>query len=114
MALSSCDCIKEQKPEEVQKSIYCALLAILAASGGDIGTDEYISNPSIVTTGGTIPVGALGWSIAALSGTITVNGTTLPVGGSLSGGGYGGRILKTAIAYTVTGGSAAITYDIPG
>lgn len=113
MALTSCDCIKEQKPNEVQQSIYCALLAILAASGGDPGTDEYISHPAIVTASGSIPIGTLGWSITALTGVITVGGTTLPIGGTLTGGGYGGRILKTAIAYTVTGGSAAINYDTP-
>jgi len=113
-ALPTCDCVKNQTPNEVQQSIYCALLAVVAATGGDTGSDEYTSNPSVVTASGSFPVGALGWSITALSGTVTINGTTLPVGSTITGGGYGGRTLKTAIAYTIAAASsAAINYDTP-
>ena len=114
MALPTCDCVKTQTPNEVQQSIYCALLSLIAASGGDVGSDEYTSAPALVTSGGSIPAGVLGWSVTAISGTITVNGTALAVGNSVNGGGYGGRTLKTAIAYTVAAASSAlVTYDTP-
>lgn len=114
MALPTCDCIKEQTPNEVQQSIYCILAAILVASGGDVGSDEYTSNPSVATASGSFPVGALGWSITALTGTVTIGGTTLPAGATITGGGYGGRTLKTAVAYTIAAASsAAINYDTP-
>ena len=114
MALTTCDCVKTQTPNEVQQSIYCALLALITASGGDTTTDEYTSAPALVASSGSIPAGVLGWSITAISGTVTVNGTALAVGNSVNGGGYGGRTLKTAIAYTVAAASSAlVTYDTP-
>tara|TARA_R110000868_G_scaffold17320_1_gene76222 strand:+ start:61 stop:405 length:345 start_codon:yes stop_codon:yes gene_type:complete len=113
MALPTCDCVKTQTPNEVQQSIYCALLSLIAASGGDVGSDEYTSAPALVASSGSIPAGVLGWSITAISGTVTVNGTALAVGNSVRGGGYGGRTLKTAIAYTITSGTALVSYDTP-
>jgi len=113
MALTSCDCIKEQTPNEVQQSIYCALLTLIEASGGDVGSDQYTSAPALVTASGSIPAGVLGWSITAISGTVTVNGTSLANGNTVRGGGYGGRTLKTAIAYTITAGSAMVSTDTP-
>jgi hypothetical protein len=113
-ALTTCDCVKTQTPNEVQQSIYCALLALITASGGDTTTDQYTSAPALVASSGSIPAGVLGWSITAISGTVTVNGTALAVGNSVNGGGYGGRTLKTAIAYTVAAASSAlVTYDTP-
>jgi len=114
MALPTCDCVKTQNPNEVQHSIYCALAALVTASGGEVGNDEYTSTPALVTSSGSIPAGVLGWSITAISGTVTVNGTALAVGNSVRGGGYGGRTLKTSIAYTVAAASSAlVSYDTP-
>jgi len=113
MALPTCDCVKTQTPNEVQQSIYCALLSLIAASGGDVGSDEYTSAPALVVASGSIPAGVLGWSITAVSGTVTVNGTSLANGNTVRGGGYGGRTLKTAIAYTIAAGSAMVSYDTP-
>jgi len=113
MALPTCDCVKTQTPNEVQQSIYCALLSLIAASGGDVGSDEYTSAPALVVASGSIPAGVLAWSITAISGTVIVNGTSLANGNTVRGGGYGGRTLKTAIAYTIAAGSALVSYDTP-
>ena len=60
---------------------------------------------------GSVPIGAFSWSIGAVSGTVTVNGAALVVGQSVSGGGYSGSTLGTAIPYTITAGSALVAYD---
>lgn len=113
MALPTCCEIKNYAPNAVQQQIYCALLAILVASGGDVGSDEFTSNPQLVTTSGSIPAGVLGWSITAVSGTVTINGQALSVGQTVRGGGYGGKTLKTAVPYTIAAGSALISTDVP-
>lgn len=113
MALPDCRCIGSYPPEKVQQLIYCALLSLVAASGGDVGSDQFVSNPQLVTSSGSIAAGVLGWSATAVSGTITVNGSALAIGQTVRGGGYGGRTMATAIPYTVTAGSLLITTDTP-
>ena len=97
----------------VIKKMAAAMFALLRANGGDAASDEYTSTQSLATSSGTIPAGVLSWSISAVSGTVTVGGQALAVGAKLGGGGYGGRTLKTAIAYTISAGSALIAYDTP-
>lgn len=120
-AIVECDCIPELAIPQKLDQIFCQgasanviLEAILEALGGGITTDQYVSLPVLAVADGTIPVGVLGWSITAVSGTVTVNGSALAIGQTVRGGGYGGRTLKTAIAYTITAGSALVTTDTPG
>jgi hypothetical protein len=82
---------------------------VIADSSG--GTSTYTSNPVLVTTSGSIAVGARSWSFSAVSGTVTLNGSALANGTSVSGGGYPGFTLGTAIPYTISGGSAFLTTD---
>lgn len=111
--IPSCDCIGAFPPEEVQRLIFCVLLSIRAAVGGEAGSDEYTSTFDNVSADGSIPAGVLGWSITVLSGTVTVQGKPLPAGGSTRGGGYGGKTTSAAIPYTVAGGSVLVAYDTP-
>lgn len=111
-ALTTCDCIGSFPPNEVQWQIFCVLQQILVASGGGTGSDQYTSTVDTATVDGSIPAGVLGWSITNVSGTVTVNGEALAVGGSYRGGGYGGRVSTAAISYTVSG-SALVAYDTP-
>jgi len=69
---------------------------------------------NVVTTGGTVPVGALSWSITNLTSTdLTVSGDTIPAGATVGGGGYGASsTLATAITYTLSTGSAIVVYDV--
>lgn len=117
----TCECIGAYPPNEVFQWLYCALLtananleSINEAVGGDTGSDQYTSSPQLVTASGSIPVGVLGWSFTVVSGTVTLNGSgTLPIGVTFRGGGYGGKTLSAAIAYTITSGSALVSYDTP-
>lgn len=119
--LPDCLCIGSYNPTIVWQWIYCSLVAANAtlesineAVGGDVGSDQFTSSPQLVTADGTIPAGVLGWSFTAVSGTVTLNGSgTLPLGATLRGGGYGGKTTSAAIAYTITAGSALVTYDTP-
>lgn len=119
--LPSCLCIGSYNPTLVQQWIYCMLLSsnallesINEAVGGETGSDQFASSPQLVTASGSIPAGVLGWSFTVVSGTVTLNGSpTLPVGGSYRGGGYGGKTLSAAIPYTITAGSAMVSYDTP-
>lgn len=110
------DCCDAEKytPTQLFYFLFCLVASINEAVGGDTGSSEYTSVFSLATADGTIPVGALGWSISAVSGTVTVQGSALAVGQSVKGGGYGSKTLKTAIPYTITGGSALVIYDAPG
>lgn len=102
-------------PFEAMVELLCSRLdTISAAVGGTSGTDEYVSVINLETTSGSIPVGALSWSITAVSGTVTVSGDALTTGQSVGGGGYAGKTLKTAISYTITAGSALVAYDTVG
>lgn len=119
--LPSCECIGSHSSTIVWQWIYCALMAgnvtlesINEAVGGETGSDQFTSSPQLVTADGTIPAGVLGWSFTAVSGTVTLNGSgTLPLGATLRGGGYGGKTLATEIPYTITAGSALVSYDTP-
>lgn len=109
----SCECIGAFPPVAVLQWIYCLLQQININTGGDTGSNQYTSSPGLTASSGSVPAGVLGWSITAVSGTVTVNGTSLPVGASVAGGGYDGRTLATAIPYTIAAGSAIVTYDTP-
>jgi len=74
----------------------------------------FTSSPALVTASGSIPTGVLGWSFTAVSGTVTLNGSgILPLGASFRGGGYAGYEMDGAIPYTITTGSALVSYDTP-
>ena len=109
----TCDCIGAYPPTLVLQWIYCVLQQINANTGGATPSDQYTSSPGVVTTSGSIPAGVLGWSFTAISGTVTFNGTSVPIGTTLQGGGYEGRTSTTAIPYTISNGSAAVNYDLP-
>jgi len=85
-------------------------LKVIDIAGGS-GASNYTSNIVTATSNGNVPSGVYGWSITAISGTVTVGGQSLPVGASVGGGGYGGATSLTQVAYTVSGGSALISYD---
>jgi len=89
-----------------------ALKVIDAGSSAGTAT-QYSSTITNATTNGSIPQGVLGWSITALSGTVAVEGATVPVGASVSGGGYDGAVSSVTINYTITAGSALVAYDTP-
>lgn len=111
--LPSCLCIGSYNPTIVLQWIYCQLLQIAAntGGGGEAG-GEFTSTTLNDAASGSIPAGVLAWSASAISGTITVNGAALPVGASVGGGGYVGRVSSAAIPYTVAGGgSVLISYD---
>jgi len=78
------------------------------SSGG-----RFTSTHLRATGSSTIPAGVLGWSVTAISGTVTVGGVTLDAGASLSGGGYTGYVMSASLAYDATGGVAQIVYDTP-
>ncbi len=78
-------------------------------SGGTFGTVI-----ALATTSGTIPAPVLGWSVTAVSGTVTVGGASVPVGASVGGGGYAGYVSANDLAYTISAGSALIVYETPG
>lgn len=119
--LPSCLCIGSYNPTIVLQWLYCALIAANAtlesineAVGGETGSDQFTSTPALVTASGSIPAGVLGWSFTVVSGTVTLNGSgTLPVGATFRGGGYGGKTMSAALAYTIAAGSAMVTYDTP-
>lgn len=115
-----CSCIGSYPPEQVQLWIYCLLAAgngllesINEAVGGGTDSDQFASTFDNATADGSIPAGVLGWSITAVSGTVTVQGQALPNGASTRGGGYGGKTTSAAVPYTVTGGAALVSYDTP-
>lgn len=112
MALPTVDCFLGLYPDERWKAIYEALLDVVENTGGASGSGNYTSSYDLAVASGSVPAGVLGWSITAISGTITVQGASLPVGATVNGGGYGGRTSTAAIAYTVTAGSAMVAYDL--
>lgn len=64
------------------------------------------------TGAGTVPASTtLGWSITAISGTVTVRGVALAVGATVGGGGYTGYSMASAVAYDASGGVAHVVYD---
>lgn len=65
------------------------------------------------TASGTIPAGVLGWSVTAISGTIEVLGEALPVGATVTSGGYTGYVTDDAVDYDVTAGVALVVFDAP-
>lgn len=96
--------------------LYCLVYQINENTGGGTAPgagSNYTSVPITATGNGSIPAGVLGWSVTAVSGTVTVNGQALAVGGSFRGGGYGAGVSNAAIDYTVAGGSALVSYDLP-
>lgn len=111
MALPTVDCFLGIPPEERMRAIYEALLDVVENTGGATGSGNYTSTIDVATASGSIPAGVLGWSITAISGTVTVNGESVPNGLRVGGGGYGGRTSTAAITYTVAAGSAAVAYD---
>lgn len=120
--LPACTCIGSYNPTTVLQWLYCALLTANATlesineavGGGEAGAGEFTSSPALVTASGSIPAGVLGWSFTSVSGTVTLNGSgTLPLGATFRGGGYGGKTMSAAIPYTITAGSALVSYDTP-
>lgn len=109
------DCCDAQKlpVDRLFYALYCVLLSIDENTGGGVTTDEYTSTFTNATGNGSVPLGVLGWSITAVSGTVTVQGEALPNGGTTRGGGYGGKVSSAAIPYTVVGGVALVSYDVP-
>lgn len=99
-------------PTQLFYFLYCLVYSINEAIGGGTGSDEYTSTFVNATGNGSIPAGVLGWSVTAVSGTVTVGGQSLPNGATVRGGGYGGRTSSAAIAYTVSG-VALVAYDTP-
>lgn len=87
-------------------------LPVKLVNGGSSG-GTFNSTTLNATSSGSIAEGVLSWSITALSGTVTVDGATIPVGASVSGGGYAGYTLNSAINYVITSGSALVNYDTP-
>lgn len=112
MALPTVDCFLGIPPEERMRAIYEALLDVVENTGGASGSGQYTSVYDFASVSGSVPAGVLGWSITAVSGTVTVQGDSLPIGGTASGGGYGGRTTTAAIAYTITAGTAMVSYDV--
>lgn len=92
------------------KRIVNLLIAILAKQPA-IGT--YTTTVSRVTSNGSIPSGVASWSITNIDSTnLTVASQSIPVGMSLSGGGYPGRLSTNALAYTLSNGAALIIYEV--
>lgn len=112
MALPAIDCFLGLPPEERVRAIYEALLDLVENTGGSTGSGNYTPTYVLATGDGSIPAGVLGWSITAISGTVTVQDQGVPVGLKVSDGGYGGRTSTDAIPYTVSGGSAAVLYSV--
>lgn len=101
-------------PPQILVFMYCLLYSINENTGAappDQG--EYTSTFTNATGNGSVPAGVLGWSITAVSGTVTVQTNALPNGATTRGGGYGGKVSSAAIPYTVTGGVALVSYDVP-
>jgi hypothetical protein len=84
-------------------------LAFGSSSGATPG--QFTSAPQLVTVSGSIPAGVKSWAFAAVSGSVTLNGSALANGTTVSGGGYSGQTLANAIPYTISGGSAFLTTD---
>jgi len=83
-------------------------------AGSSVGTaTQYASTVTNATGDGSIPQGVLGWSVTALSGTVAVEGATLPVGATVGGGGYDSAVSSVTINYTIAAGSALVVYDTP-
>lgn len=111
--LPSCACIRHYTIPDKLDAIYGALLGILTAVGGGTTDDQFTSTVDNASASGSIPAGVLGWSVTALTGTVTVAGEALPVGATVSGGGYLGKTTTAAIPYTIAAGTALIVYDTP-
>lgn len=113
---SCCDAFS-WKSEELQAAIYCILTQINAAVGGDPSADQYVSHPTRITGDDiTIPTGARSWSMTVISGIVTIQPSgqpqyTVPVGGSLSGGGYGAAGLQGSILISAAAGDTLVQYD---
>lgn len=88
-----------------------AVKVIDIGGGGSGGV--FNSTTLAATSNGSIAEGVLSWSITVISGTVTVDGQTIPVGATVGGGGYSGYTLNSAVNYTVTGGTALVNYDTP-
>src|SRR5688572_19194672 len=88
-------------------------LAVRAVGSAPATGGTFTSATTLATGNGSVAAGVLGWSITAISGTVTVNGASIPVGATVSGGGYNGYVLGTAVPYTVTSGSALVATDTP-
>jgi hypothetical protein len=113
-AIPTCCEADKFTPTQLFQFLYCLVYSINEAIGGGTASDKYTSSFTHATGNGTVPAGVLGWSVTAVSGTVTVQGQSLPTGATVRGGGYGGRTLTAAIAYTVAGpGVALVTYDVP-
>lgn len=98
--------------KSLQNEIGLKVLSIGSTSPPSGGT--FTSSAGLVTSSGNIPAGVLGWSVTAVSGTVTVTGgAAIPVGASVGGGGYSGYVTQAAIAYTIAAGSAIVAYDLP-
>lgn len=85
--------------------------AIISALGGSpTGNIEKFANTSVRGTGAvTIPIGATEFGYAAIGGTITVGGVTIPAGASASESTPAGRTASVVIADD--GGSAFWYYS---
>ena len=80
--------------------------------GGASSYSSVLTGINGTTSFGTIPAGALSWSVALQGGVISVNGALFGATGSiLDGGGKGGR-LASPISYGCTGCYATIAYDV--
>lgn len=85
-----------------------AILAKLPAAGNA----TYVSTVTRVTGNGSIATGKLSWSITNIDSTdLQVASQVIPVGGTIGGGGYAGKTLGTAIAYTLSNGAAVVVFD---
>ena len=98
--------------KSLQNEIGLKVLSIGSTAPPTGGT--FTSSNGLVTSSGNIPAGVLGFSVTAVSGTVTVGGGgALPIGGTVNGGGYTGYVTQAAIAYVITAGSAIVSYDLP-
>lgn len=108
------ECFTELDDHLLWASIAQSLNILTGGSGGGGGgatPGTFVSNPQIVTASGSIPAGVKSWSFGVISGTVTLNGATIPIGAVVSGGGYAGFTMGSPLAYTITGGSVLLSYD---
>ncbi len=84
---------------------------VLDAGSSSGTTIQYSTSLTNTTSTGTIPAGVYGWSVTAISGTVTVDGQTIPVGASVSAGGYGSAVSLSEVNYDASAGNALVIYD---
>jgi hypothetical protein len=90
------------------------LLKVSVREGGSSPAAlQYQSNVQIVTADGSIPTGVLSWSVTNIDSTdFEIEGAALPANASVSGGGYGPSATSaSALAYTLSNGSALVVFD---